>query len=83
MSVPASADTYLDTRGVHKGVAWINRQPLGRFWSIGPQFALYTPGPWLNKGRNDIVFFDLMGTSEDVLKSVANPIYGATTSLRD
>lgn len=83
MSVPAVADTYLDTRGAQKGVVWINQRPLGRFWSIGPQYALYTPGPWLKKGRNDIVFFDLMDTYGDMLKSVIKPIYGATTSQRN
>jgi beta-galactosidase len=83
MSVPAVADTYLDTRGAQKGVVWINQRPLGRFWSIGPQYALYTPGPWLKKGRNDIIFFDLMGTYGDMLKSVIKPIYGATTSQRN
>jgi beta-galactosidase len=83
MQVPALADTYLDTRGLHKGEAWVNQQPLGRFWSIGPQYTLFTPGPWLNKGRNDIVFFDLMGTGADALKSVVKPVYGATTAQRD
>jgi beta-galactosidase len=83
ITVSALADTYLDTRGVHKGEVWLNKQPLGRFWSIGPQYTLFTPGPWLNKGRNDIVFFDLLGTPADVLKSVIKPIYGATTAQRD
>lgn len=83
MIVPALADTYLDTRGLHKGEVWVNKQPLGRFWSIGPQYTLFTPGPWLNKGHNDIVFFDLMGTSTNVLKSVVKPVYGAATAQRD
>jgi beta-galactosidase len=83
MTVSALADTYLDTRGLHKGQVWVNKQPLGRFWSIGPQYTLFTPGPWLKTGQNDIVFFDLMGTSADVLKSVDKPIYGATTAQRE
>jgi len=44
------SDTYLDTRGVHKGEVWLNKQPLGRFWSIGPQYTLFTPGPGSIKG---------------------------------
>jgi beta-galactosidase len=83
MRVPALADTYLDTHTLHKGEMWVNKQPLGRFWSIGPQYTLYTPGPWLDKGLNEIVFFDLIGTSADAIKSVAKPIYGATTAQRD
>jgi beta-galactosidase len=83
MTVPAAADTYLDTRGVHKGEVWLNQRPLGRFWSIGPQYALFTPAPWMNAGRNEVVYFDLMGTPADVLKSVVKPIFGTTTSQRD
>jgi len=83
MTVSTLADTYLDTRAVHKGVVWLNKHPLGRFWSIGPQYTLFTPGPWLNKGRNDIVLFDLLGTPADALKSVIKPIFGATTAQRD
>lgn len=83
MTVPSPADTYLDTRGVHKGEAWINGHPLGRFWSIGPQFSLYAPAPWLSKGRNDIVFFDVAGTQSDTLKSIAKPVDEATTEVRE
>lgn len=79
MSVSAATDTYLDTRGVHKGEAWINHRPLGRFWFIGPQHTLLVPGPWLNTGQNEIVFFDLSGTSADVLKGSNKPIF--TTSI--
>jgi beta-galactosidase len=83
MQVKQPADTYLDTRGLHKGMAWIGTQPLGRFWSIGPQNALYTPGPWLQPGANSITFFDLMGDATDRLKTVTEPIFGATTSVRE
>jgi len=82
MNVAASADTYLDTRGVHKGELWINTQPLGRVWSIGPQYSLFTPGPWLNDGRNEIVVFDLLGTPAEALKSLDKPIYGAGISAK-
>lgn len=75
MHVASVADTYLDTHSLHKGELWLNGHPLGRFWSVGPQHALYAPGPWLNKGRNDIVFFDLKATSADVLKSVEGPLF--------
>ncbi len=83
LDAPVVADTYLDTSDLHKGDVWINQVALGRFWSIGPQYTLFVPGPWLNKGRNEIVFFDLMGTSADVLKSTATRTFGATIAQRD
>ena len=39
----------------------MNGHPLGRFWSVGPQKTLYLPGPWLRKGANQIIIFDLDG----------------------
>ena len=75
MEVPAPADTDLDTRQMHKGEVWINDRPLGRFWSIGPQFALFTPGSWLQKGKNRLVFFDLQSDGYDAIHSVTEPIF--------
>lgn len=75
MAVTTPADTYIDTRGVHKGEVWVNGRALGRFWSVGPQFALYTPAPWLHPGSNDVVFFDLQGTHTDALKSGTEPVF--------
>jgi beta-galactosidase len=83
MNVSKPADTYLDTRGLHMGMAWLEQQPLGRFWSIGPQYALYMPGPWLKPGGNTITFFDLTGDPSDQIKTSKEPIFGATTSTRD
>jgi beta-galactosidase len=80
MSVGKPADTYLDTRFLHKGTVWINEKPLGRFWSIGPQYALYTPGPWLRNGMNVIIFFDLIGDGGDQLKTSREPIFGTATT---
>ena len=80
MTVKEPADTYLDTRGLHKGMAWIGRQPLGRFWSIGPQYALYTPGPWLQPGSDTITFFDLTADPSDHLVTTTEPLFGTTSS---
>jgi beta-galactosidase len=77
------ADTYLDTRGLHKGMVWLARHPLGRFWSIGPQFALYTPAPWIQPGRNTITWFDLQGDANEHLNSTTEPIFDTTASTRD
>ena len=75
LTAPAPADTYLDTTALHKGEVWVNQRPLGRFWSIGPQHALYLPAPWLKQGTNDIVFFDLLSDGPESLKTSKKPIF--------
>ena len=75
MQVDAPANTYLDTQRLGKGEMWLNGRPLGRFWSIGPQFALFTPGSWLHRGSNLVTFFDLKSNGEDLLRSVRDPIF--------
>jgi beta-galactosidase len=52
-------DTYIDVSQWEKGVVWVNSHNLGRYWNIGPQKQLYCPAPWLKKGKNEIVVFDL------------------------
>jgi beta-galactosidase len=54
-------DSFVDLRSFGKGEVFINGRPLGRFWNMGPQGTLYLPGPWLRKGTNEIVVFDLDG----------------------
>lgn len=53
------ADTYFDLSGYHQGVVWVNGHNLGRYWNVGPQFRLYCPAPWLKKGKNEVIVFDL------------------------
>ena len=67
-----TGDTYLDMTGWKKGVVWVNGHNLGRFWDIGPQKRLYCPAPFLKRGRNELVVFDL-----HVLR--AAPVRGFTT----
>ncbi|MEZ2346741.1 beta-galactosidase family protein [Terriglobus sp. RCC_193] len=84
MTVDRPADTFLDTRGLHKGQLWLGAHNLGRFWSIGPQFTLYTPAPWLHAGANRITWFDLEGNSRhENLTAVHDPVYGAVTHSRE
>lgn len=66
------ADTYLDLSGYQKGVVWINGHHLGRYWAIGPQQRLYCPAPWLRRGENELVIFDLH-------QNAAAPVRGALT----
>lgn len=59
-TLATTGDTFLDTRGWGKGTVWVNGHHLGRFWDIGPQQTLYVPGPWLRRGTNEVVVFDLV-----------------------
>jgi beta-galactosidase len=52
-------DTYIDLSNYKKGVAYVNGNNLGRYWEIGPQKRLYCPAPFLEKGKNEIILFDL------------------------
>ena len=62
-NVTEPADTFLDTKGFGKGVAFINGFNLGRFWDIGPQKRLYIPAPLMKKGANTIILFETEGRS--------------------
>lgn len=70
-------DTFLDTSALGKGMVWINGRPLGRFWRIGPQKALYLPGPWLHPGTNEVVVFDLEGQPGRTLRGLDHPVLNA------
>ncbi len=83
MTVKKPADTYLDTRALHKGQVWIGNHNLGRFWSVGPQYTLYVPAPWLQSGATSLTFFDLQGDASDRIATVPEPIFGSTTSTRE
>lgn len=81
------ADTFLDTGAFGKGQVWLNGRALGRVWNIGPQRTLYVPGPWLRKGRNEVVVFDLNGGPGRSLEGRDRPvldaaIQGAPTSTK-
>ncbi|MGN1341139.1 MAG: beta-galactosidase family protein [Oscillospiraceae bacterium] len=70
------ADTFLDTAGFGKGVAFVNGFNLGRFWDIGPQKRLYIPAPLMKKGRNIIVIFETEGKSADSISLCDTPLLG-------
>jgi beta-galactosidase len=72
-------DTFLDTSSFTKGFVWINGHALGRIWNIGPQKTLYLPGPWLRKGANDVIVFDLDGGPARTIEGRASPILDAAT----
>jgi len=73
----AVGDTFLDTSAFTKGQLWLNGRALGRIWNVGPQKALYAPGPWLVKGRNEVVVFDLRGKMGASVRGLDHPELGA------
>ena len=73
-------DTFLDVRDLGKGAVWINGRPIGRYWNIGPQATLYVPGPWLRRGRNEIVVLDLFArTRPPTVAGLNTPLLNAPT----
>lgn len=78
----APADTWINMRGGwQSSQVWINgfhlgNPPpnpsmssfpcLGRFWCVGPQFALYVPAPYLLSGRNEVVIYERLAPSADL-----------------
>jgi beta-galactosidase len=75
-----TGDSFLDVRGLGKGLLWINGHALGRFWNIGPQDTLYVPGPWLKKGKNEVIVFELMpGHGVTSLSGLMSPILDGPT----
>ncbi|XP_017762867.1 PREDICTED: beta-galactosidase [Eufriesea mexicana] len=53
-------DTYLNTAGWGKGVAFVNGRNLGRYWPlVGPQITLYVPAAFLRTGDNELVLIEL------------------------
>jgi beta-galactosidase len=72
--VAKPADTFLDVSTWGKGVLWVNGRCLGRFWNIGPTQTMYVPGPWLQRGRNEVIVLDLLGPREPVLSGLEKPI---------
>jgi beta-galactosidase len=75
-NVEQPGDTFLDTSNLGKGQMWVNGHALGRFWKIGPQKTLYLPGPWLKKGANEVVVFDLDGAPGRSIEGLAKPNLG-------
>jgi beta-galactosidase len=75
-----TGDAFLDVTALGKGLIWINGHALGRFWNIGPQDTLYVPAPWLKKGANEVVVFDLFpATRPQTLAGRMKPILDGPT----
>lgn len=53
------ADTFIDMSKWSKGTVYVNGRNLGRYWKIGPQYSLYCPASFLNRGRNQIDLIEM------------------------
>ena len=61
-------DTFLSTRGLHKGFVVVNGVNIGRYYTdAGPQYALYIPAPFLQEGDNEILIVESEATETDTL----------------
>jgi len=81
--VTSIGDTFLDVRSLHKGAVWINGHAIGRYWDIGPQDTLYVPAPWLRRGWNQIVIFDMDGVESPRLAGLTKPILNGPVRASD
>ncbi len=74
VKIKKPGDTFLDMRPWGKGVVWVNGHCLGRFWDIGPTQTMYVPGPWLKRGKNQIIILDLTGPENPFVAGLDHPI---------
>lgn len=75
--VDRPADTYLDVSAFGKGAAWVDGHNLGRIWDIGPQRSLYLPAPWLRRGDNVLVIFDLQTRHDAQVHGTPRPVWSS------
>ncbi|XP_065184340.1 beta-galactosidase-1-like protein 2 [Sycon ciliatum] len=61
------ADTFIDLKGWSKGAVFINGINLGRYWHVGPQKRLYVPAPFLRKGINTVIIFEVQQAPTDFM----------------
>ena len=74
VKLDAVADTYIDMSKWTKGTLYVNGHNLGRYWNVGPQYSLYCPASFLQKGANQIDIIE-METSEPMpVRGLARPL---------
>ncbi|MFB7448755.1 beta-galactosidase family protein [Streptomyces sp. NPDC056194] len=61
LDVTGAGDAWLRLPGSTRGFVWVNGFCLGRYWSAGPQEALFVPGPVLREGANEVWVLELEG----------------------
>ena len=61
IEIDECCDTFVKLPSFKKGIIIINNKVLSRYWEVGPQRSAYLPAPFLKKGKNEIVVFELEG----------------------
>ncbi|GAA3910871.1 beta-galactosidase [Streptomyces gulbargensis] len=61
VTVAGAGDAWLRLGGGTRGFVWVNGFCLGRYWTVGPQDALFLPGPVLREGANEVWVLELEG----------------------
>lgn len=74
----AGADHFLRLDGWTKGLAWVNGELLGRYWSLGPTHTLYVPGPLVRETGNELVLLELHGAATAEASFAPAPNLGVT-----
>ncbi|WP_328870645.1 beta-galactosidase [Streptomyces sp. NBC_00287] len=71
VTVRGAGDALLELPGWTRGFVWVNGFDLGRYWSAGPQRALFVPGPVLREGENEVwvLEFENAAAQAPVLRS--------------
>ena len=72
------ADTYIDMSKWRKGTIYVNGYNLGRYWSVGPQYSLYCPAPFLRKGDNEIDIVELELAEPKPIQGLPRPLVCAS-----
>ncbi|MDT9694548.1 beta-galactosidase [Streptomyces sp. P17] len=61
VTLRGAGDALLELPGWTRGFVWVNGFSLGRYWSAGPQRALFVPGPVLHEGENEVRVLEFAG----------------------
>ena len=69
-----AADTFIDTTGFGKGVAFVNGVDVGRFWDVGPITSLYVPHGLTRAGVNELVLFETEGKVGSTISLRSEPL---------
>lgn len=73
--VGTPTDTFLDMSAWNRGIVFLNKFNLGRYWNVGPTKTLYVPGPLLRLGKNEVLIFELHQPANEI-SFIDRPILG-------
>lgn len=68
-------DMYLDVSGWGMGEVWINGQYLGSYWEEEKQQSIQVASSILQKGKNELIVFDLKNNKQSSMKFSSEPVF--------